>query len=360
MKKRVSKFELIRIIAMYLIVLHHSMVHGMLTMKPNQLLESPVNAAVGYIVASGGKIGVYLFVLITGYFMITSNISIKKLVKLWLPIFFWSVVLFIVFGCVINHEFSIGNLIKSIFPILFSQYWFMTVYVIMYLLIPLLNAGVNWVIENKKENYFYFISIVIILGNSEKILGGASQIGSLLTVFCVVYCLGAIFKKKDILKNYRVQKFSKILFISIILINFILIILLDLGYTYKRINFAFNLMKAIVLYPYTLFSIVEAILVFIIIGSSKMEYHPFINAISGTTFGIYLISDNRFIRTWLWDKTCHMNSLITTNPIIIVIYSLAITLIIFIICGGLEELRKFVFSNLENNIATKIENIVDK
>lgn len=31
MKRRVSKFELLRIIAMYLIVLHHAVFHGILT-----------------------------------------------------------------------------------------------------------------------------------------------------------------------------------------------------------------------------------------------------------------------------------------------------------------------------------------
>ena len=41
MKKRVSKFELLRIIAMYLIVLHHSIVHGVLNVEINSELKYP-------------------------------------------------------------------------------------------------------------------------------------------------------------------------------------------------------------------------------------------------------------------------------------------------------------------------------
>lgn len=132
MKKRVSKFELLRIIAMYLIVLHHSIVHGVLNVEINSELKYPSATILATILGTGGKIGVFVFVLITGYFMINSKISLGKVIKLWLPIFFWSIILFGTLNLFYLHSFSVNNLIKSIFPILFNQYWFMTVYFFMY------------------------------------------------------------------------------------------------------------------------------------------------------------------------------------------------------------------------------------
>lgn len=76
MKKRQSNFEILRIIAMFCIVLGHSMTHGVLINSSVGL--SATNFLIFRFLAYSGKIGVYLFILITGYFMIYSTISIKK------------------------------------------------------------------------------------------------------------------------------------------------------------------------------------------------------------------------------------------------------------------------------------------
>lgn len=75
--------------------------------------------------------------------MINSKITLKKIIKLWLPIFFWSLILYLIMGKVTSNPFTIKSLIKSIFPIVFAQYWFMTAYFFMYLLIPILNIIVK-------------------------------------------------------------------------------------------------------------------------------------------------------------------------------------------------------------------------
>lgn len=55
MKKRVSKFELLRIIAMYLIVLHHSIVHGVLNVEINSELKYPSATILATILGTGGE-----------------------------------------------------------------------------------------------------------------------------------------------------------------------------------------------------------------------------------------------------------------------------------------------------------------
>lgn len=107
-KQRKSGFELIRIIAMFLIIVHHSMVHGALGVSLTTIMHksNPLTVGLFNFIAISGKIGVYLFILITGYFMLYSKISVKKIVKLWLPIFFWSVALSLIFGGLITHKVS--------------------------------------------------------------------------------------------------------------------------------------------------------------------------------------------------------------------------------------------------------------
>lgn len=101
--------------------------------------SNPLTVGLFNFIAISGKIGVYLFILITSYFMLYSKISVKKIVKLWLPISFWSVALSLIFGGLITRKLTVSGLAKSILPITFNQYWFMSTYVFMYLLVPLLN-----------------------------------------------------------------------------------------------------------------------------------------------------------------------------------------------------------------------------
>lgn len=80
---RQSNFELLRIIAMLLIVLHHSMIHGTLTTPGKVVLDTgnPFTFGIYNFLAFGGKVGVYIFVLITGYFMINSKIAGVPVIK---------------------------------------------------------------------------------------------------------------------------------------------------------------------------------------------------------------------------------------------------------------------------------------
>ena len=125
-----------------MIIVHHSMVHGTLDVSRATIFRgNPFSLALFCVLAFGGKVGVYIFSLITGYFMLYSHISVKKLVKLWLPIFFWSVILTVVFDTMSGH-FSLIKLVESAFPIIFNQYWFMTAYLFTYLLkLPTFVSG---------------------------------------------------------------------------------------------------------------------------------------------------------------------------------------------------------------------------
>ena len=69
-KERNSNFELLRIIAMLMIVFHHFSVHGGFNYE---LTDISFNRLWLYFISMGGKIGVDIFVLISGYFLITNK-----------------------------------------------------------------------------------------------------------------------------------------------------------------------------------------------------------------------------------------------------------------------------------------------
>lgn len=73
---RQSNLELSRILAMYLIVMHHFSVHGGVSIWSGSAPLS-FNFYLDQLLSTGGKIGVNLFVLITGYFLAKNSVNFQ-------------------------------------------------------------------------------------------------------------------------------------------------------------------------------------------------------------------------------------------------------------------------------------------
>lgn len=96
---RSSNLELYRIICMLMIVAHHFVVNSGLTSVDGPMVASPDSAKTLFLSVLGmwGKIGINCFLMITGYFMCKSQITIKKFLKLILWIYFYKIIIFAIF-----------------------------------------------------------------------------------------------------------------------------------------------------------------------------------------------------------------------------------------------------------------------
>lgn len=339
---------------MFMIVMHHSMLHGVFTASKTAVVQSsPLSLSLFHTIAYGGKVGVYIFVLITGYFMIYSHISLKKVVKLWLPIFFWSVILTAVVGEGL-HKLTAISLLESLFPVIFNQYWFMTTYMFIYLLIPVLNKTVLS-LNNKLELLLVAMTIVMIVPGGH--LYGYN-VDSQFVKLTIAYLYGALIRKHDLLSNSSFKRLgASLLWLGIVA---------DLGdsfggsYLYHLsqkpffLNIAYLADQGI-----SIFGVLTAVGMFSWIGSKKISYNKFINNVAATTFGIYLIHDNEAVQDVLWNKFFHMNDLIS-QPAYIVLYVLALCVAVFIVCSLLEFMRRSVFNKLENKLSIKFDRDVTK
>ena len=338
---------------MYLIVLHHSIVHGALSINSAQLRWHPINAVILSILESGGKIGVFLFILITGYFMIYSKITLKKIVKLWLPIFFWSLILYLVMGKVNDYSFTVKGLIKSIFPIIFAQYWFMTAYFFMYLLIPFLNVITKNIISKGKIKYAIVLGIILIVSSAHTLFD--NNAGSMLVTFCVVYCWGGLVRiyHSKIKQSLNIKLMSLFVLLELMGIEMPLI-----GFLLTGKAQLLKISNKFIIAPSTLFMVLIAVTFFIYVSFWKDNYYPWINKIAATTFGIYLISDNNSVREFLGNNLLHMHTIISKNYA--VIYVIVVSLVVFIVCSLIEALRKKLFNKFENYVGNKAQGLQDK
>jgi peptidoglycan/LPS O-acetylase OafA/YrhL len=115
-KIRNSSIELLRIIVMVMIVFSHFAVHGGFTSSATVITFPRLWFN---LMVMGGKLGVDVFVIISGYFLIdndTGFFELRKIAKFWGQVFFYSIVLFIIGGLAGITDMSIKSLVKAFMP----------------------------------------------------------------------------------------------------------------------------------------------------------------------------------------------------------------------------------------------------
>ncbi len=163
---RMANLELLRCIAMMMvIVLHYLGKGGLLGESADGTLTGAQNLA--WVLESFCIVAVNVYMMISGYFLSTSSFKLKRLLGLWLQVWFYSVGIGLIgafTGLLPAEEFDTHYLLTLLFPITMEHYWFMTAYVFLYLLLPFVGAAV------------------------QKMTKGQLQValGSLLLVFCVL------------------------------------------------------------------------------------------------------------------------------------------------------------------------------
>lgn len=139
-KVRNSNLECMRIVCMLLIVAYHYCMHG----NGNGILrtESSWNHVWAILFGSWPEIGVYGFVMISSYFLSEQKgIKSKKAVVMVIQAFLFSMMISaIVFGLRLE-PFSLAVFLKEALTPYYSQYWFVTTYLIFYLISPILGGG---------------------------------------------------------------------------------------------------------------------------------------------------------------------------------------------------------------------------
>ena len=294
----------------------------------------------------GGKLGVVLYVMITGYYMHNSNHNIKKLIKLDLQVLMYTVPIVLLMFIYQNNSFLINykDVIKNFLPIIFQSYWFVTMYVLLYIFIPYINKLIK--LLNKNEFKQLILLGIIILSLIPTLLN-MSFIAGEFPKFILFYLIGSYISLYNINIKYKEIKF---------IIIYGLIIFLNL-FTLKNLRIDplyFSSTTSILI-------MLEAIYLFVYFKELKIKNNKYINLIAGTTFGIYLFHDNFFIRKILWIDI--FKNYRFYNSKVLFIHAGGAIMIVFIASIIIELLRqkleKRLWPIVENGIK-KLSNIIKK
>lgn len=101
------------------------------------------------------------FVLITGFCMINKkDITLKKVICLYSKLTLCSIGIYSIFVALGLEKFTLKTLIKASMPLLYNEYWFLKIYIVLFILSPFINY---LLVNLNKKTYKKLLLILIIV-----------------------------------------------------------------------------------------------------------------------------------------------------------------------------------------------------
>ena len=361
---RESKFELLRIVAMFIIVGSHYAVHGVLGWGTDNEMIFWNNGDLLHKIQSlffepGGTIGVAVFFMLAGYFgILSSRHSPLKVVTETIFYGFFSVVLYLILGLFYGFNYvgadtTIYNILKSLFSSVSSgAYWFVTVYVLIMILSPVIN---KFIVKYNCKGCIIFLVLLWIFEYSipEFVQGDYYTIQRGL----FFYCVGAVIRLYKIDNNSKLNKNVLILTFAI---NWVFYVLSSSFSNELHCNNDVSIGTKMLGRIFTaigpdLFTPICAISLFLFFSNIDIGKRKQINTISKTTFGIYLMHDSALLRPIIWQYLLKVQD-IQYNSNYFVFMMIGSIFLVFIVCMCIDLLR---IKYLETRINGFIKKIID-
>lgn len=158
--KRMANIELLRILAMFMVVMLHYLSKGDLLME----LTGPVtvNGYIAWGLETLSIAAVNIYMLISGFFLVSAEFKSRRLLDLLLQVFFYSLtipIFLILTGNLSLGDLTIHKLLYYLLPTQMIHYWFVTAYVGMYLFAPLLSAAVRTITQKQLKTIILLLLI---------------------------------------------------------------------------------------------------------------------------------------------------------------------------------------------------------
>ena len=341
-KTRAANLDLLRIVSMLLIVFLHSIDHS-------GVLENAKNCGTGmyfYVRFTYAlcQVCVNIYILLSGYFMVDSRFRLHKLVQLWMETAFYGFTLKLIFMLAGLDDFSIPSLASCLLPILSGRYWFLTIYVGMYLVSPFLNILIRAMDKKQHSllNLCLFCVFSVWVSIHPKFAGMNSGGGWGLAWFVVLYITAAWFRLYYEPNGKCGRWLAGFFLIPACIALLQCPPLADIlpGIVQTVVGHWFRYDSAPV-YLMTLCLFVA----FLNVEIKNNTLSHGICAIAPLTLGVYLIHAHANVSPWSWEVLALPEKM---TGAMFPLVQLAAVAGIFVICIGIDAVRKATVGRLEN------------
>ena len=305
--ERDSNMELMRVICMFMIVLCHSSFCVAWD-------EVPLSSIM---LRFGANVGVYGFVLVSGYYMINSTISVTKLLRLWITVFSYSAGVYFILAMYGAIHVNLLDAFRYCTPFTSGRYWFVSTYFMLMLVSPLLNRG----IKGLNKNVLILGIIIFTVYNGLTF----SAYGSRLAEFCVLYAIAAyvrLYGEPGMGRSYL--WWFAVAGGLLCLIE----LMCALGSPFDRIIWPGRGNPLMILMAASLF---------LGFSSLRIGCHTAVNRLAACTFGVYLLHCHPCLGDFIWNHLFHVKFM-ADSPWFIP-YCLLVSLLVYCVCSLVELIR---------------------
>lgn len=326
-KSRNLNLEILRIISMFMVVVLHFLLHG--KVLETLSLELSITNFFIFLLETLSIAAVNIFVLISSYFLIDKSFKISRIIKIYAKMYIISAIIGMIFLLTNQIPFNLKNILAIFFPFLTQKYWFVNAYIMLLTLCPILNK----LFETLSKKEYQVLCILLLIYNSVIPLLIKSPVtlntGNSVIWFINLYLIAGYLKKYPIVLSK-----TKIL-LTYGVNSLLLTAIVTFFYKYKGISGAMHF------YRYnSIFVLTSSVLLFLLVINIKKKYNSkkanIITFLSTSTFAVYLISDNSFIRNVLW--TSWVNTLKYRETWYYGLYLILICSIIYLLCILIDKI----------------------
>lgn len=326
--------SLLRLVLMFLIVILHILGQGGILGA-----VAPMSAKYGaaWFLEALGNCAANCYALISGYVYINNKYKFSSLIQIWLQTLLYSVGIALCLWIVRPEYFSLRSLQAFLFPVSTEVYWYVTAYVGLFVLIPVLNGGIHALSEKQARmlmlGLFLIYSLLPTVMKRDIFL---TKYGYSTLWLAYMYIIGACMKKHswgDSLKAYQ----SLLLYLGCSLVT----LAVQFGKAYTAAEPASGGIDYI--YYTTPAMVIAAVSLFLLFKNASIpsRWVRLISQLSPAAFGVYLIHEHDYIRGhFLVDR---FRFLTQYSLPVMVAGILAAALVIFTVCLAVDWVRCRVF-----------------
>ena len=199
-RKRQANFELLRILAMLMVVVMHFLSHTGALPAAQEGRMPGEREIFGTFLEAFCIVAVNVYVLLSGFFLSEKDFSFRRLWRLLLQILFYTLLIPPVLALAgalswqeVLDPYHIWN---CLFPVQSGHYWFVTAYVVMLLFSPVLNAAVRTLSRRQLKAVILGLLVFFCFGKSLSVLPfGTDRYGYDFGWFSCLYLIAAYLRK---------------------------------------------------------------------------------------------------------------------------------------------------------------------
>ena len=332
---RSSNLELLRILCMLLIIGDH--LTGQSGIADYTTLPSSFAFC---LIGCGSRIACSVFVLIGGWFLCEQPYKTRRPLSLWLSLWLYTVPVTLLCKLA-GLDVSWGALRWAAFPASTRQLWFISDYLLLLLCVPLLNRLLRGLSRPAHRGLLAVLAVPLIVYPT--LFGENGAVSDTAWMFLYEYLLIAYLRRwPDNRLAHLLQHHAAALGLGLPLLNTILRAVLETrGLTDGK---AFQYMAYYRTALGALPNLLAALALFYLFRGLDLGCVRWVNALAGTTLGVYILHQVPAFRGFLWNgmlqAEAHHGS---------VGYTLLAILAVFLGCAAVDALRTaLVMRPLEN------------